>query len=346
MACLNPSCLARGESLATEGWLVFKLGEGYDQVFEHVVSTAPETLPGVALASLDKSGKLPFPSSQHHPLLREVRKDAYEAAAPILLDAAQHLGLNLPGVAMTPDALLRRTTDTKKDPAKHWHRDSTAGSGLFFGGWVNMGKQDEYFRMVPRSHLHDGKLIDVPPKGFVRSKEVPLEYETIAIPPGSMLVFFERLHHTILSLPAQRLFVGFQLDHVGAASPYAGLMEALKNQAMMPIKSGRPLPLVAQHQFMYTKSNKAAAQKWARQNLSLDVAAAINDWVDGKQSLPCCPSLVDLGEAFRPYSAEEIAIFFLKEWTAQSAQGRKRRDRADANAAAEPDGREGKVLRV
>ena len=336
MASPTYACVSDAENLATLGWLVLEVGEGYEKVFESVVRGAPEILPGKVLKSLDKSGKLPFPSSQHHPLIRALRRDVFRSAAPTVLEAVGRVGLDMTGIAMTPDALLFRTQDTKQDPAKHWHRDSTASRGVFFGGWVNMGKKEEYFRMVPKSHLEGGKLIEVPAKGFVRTKESPSCFETVTIAPGHMLLFFERLHHTIMDLPAQRLFIGFQVDHVGAPSPCLGLMEALRNQAVLPIKSGQILPLVPKHQFMYTKTNKASAKAWANQNLSPEVSARVEDWLKGKMSQPFCPSLQDLGKAFEAYSEDEAGIFFLSELKKQEqGRGEKRKRKEDRDEAEE-----------
>lgn len=334
-----PTCASDAENLATLGWLVLKLGQGYDEVFQSVLQDAPESAPGKALQSLDKSGKLPFPSTQHHPLIRKMRRDIYQTAAPILLEAVQRIGGNMSGIAMTPDALLFRTQATKKDPAKHWHRDCTASRGVFFGGWLNLGLKEEYFRFVPKSHLDGGKLIEVPAKGYVPTKASPEYFETVTIAPtiapGHLLLFFERLHHTIMDLPAQRLFIGFQIDDIGAPSPYTGLEEALRRQAILPIKSGQALPLVPKHQFMYTKKNKASAKAWSNQYLAPEVSARVEDWVDGKVPLPFCPSLQDLGKAFEAYSEEEIGIFFLSALNKQEEGRGEKRKRMDDNGEAD-----------
>ena len=275
-----------------------------------------------------------------HPLLRR-------AATP---------GSDLAASACCPDAPMVRK---QGDKVTHtWHRDLTPGSeGAFLvvGGWVNLNRdgelQPQEFCCVPSSHF-EGHIPSFPEaairKGQVKGGFHPLGSAeaqaaedasvVVAIPPGHLLVFAERILHCVrdspkrapeaiskkLRPPMLRVFAGAQLHTLEqGVLLYPDLEQQLRDRAAIPIKSGSYLPCVQRSgAFANSEKNKRRAEEWIEHNVqnALVPEAKRRLVVSANSPLRAWPSLGELCQLlnldpkslekdFPDYSEGELMMF-------------------------------------
>lgn len=151
-------------------------------------------------------GALGNPSSFHHPFVRKMR----EMCEATILDA-DVLPLHGRRLEQCFDRLMRRVKG-QSPMGESWHRDeaeNTLPGDDIFGGWINLDLEPQKFSCAPGTHLEAGardrnagfaKITDP------RAKAHYAGISTVAeIPPGHMLVFYERLVHEVISVKAKRL---------------------------------------------------------------------------------------------------------------------------------------------
>lgn len=154
-------------------------------------------------------GALGNPSSFHHPFVRGMR----EMCEGTILDA-DVLPLHGRRLEQCFDRLMRRVKG--QAPMKEsWHRDesmNTLPGDDIFGGWINLDLEPQYFSCAPGTHLEAdardrnagfAKITD--PAAKARYQRMADAYGPVAIPPGHILVFYERLAHEVVSVKAKRL---------------------------------------------------------------------------------------------------------------------------------------------
>ena len=292
---------------------------------------APELLPDVRSLPVKQivggTGKLPIASAWHAGPIREIRRMAHAAAAPTLRAAHEKLrGRPCSRVIIIPDPLVVRDRPNKSlKPEEKWHRDSARyydDRHVVFGGWVNLGTEKQYFACVPRSHMKPGgtELVDVEKIGFVPESEAPKtsDIRYVEINPGMLLVFYERLKHTVLSHPCTRLFTGFATTSADVSAEFpprrAELLEIMTNQGPVWLKSGQPVHLVlTTGRWACTGSNKKKAAVWASETFVPAVAEVVHRWSNtAKAEFPDSPCLSALAATYLPYSDEDLEILGLK----------------------------------
>lgn len=317
-------------SLVSQGYAVLPLAEpgALASMLEAYWREAPELLAAVRERSpcqlVGGMGKIPLASAWHHPEIRKLRRMAHATAAPVLRSVHERLRLEpCARVFSCPDALVvRHKRNASCKPAEQWHRDSARDSddrAVLYGGWVNLEGQSQAFACVPGSHLAQpgAALVEVEKRGFVRANRPPDdEIRRVVVGAGEMLVFCERLLHTILPEPCTRLFTGFVTAPAEAVAELpprrSELRECLRVQGPLWIKSGASLPLLpSTGRFAGTDARKAAAAQWASKTLAPAVAAPVLAWCAAGGKQPECPSLEALGAAFEPYGAEDLELLGL-----------------------------------
>jgi hypothetical protein len=187
------------------------------------------------------------PSSFHHPLVRKLR----EMCTGAVLDA-DVLPLEGRKLEKPFDRLMYRISG-EKPTAESMHRDeamTALPSDVVFGGWINLDDEPQYFSCAPRTHHEVGGQN----KGFAKitSKEEKEKYKPlfrrVEIPPGCILVFYERLVHEVNPVQAtsrvMRMMLGWRVTD--ANEPLFGeatTAEWIRDQGVPKIKSGQDPPV-------------------------------------------------------------------------------------------------------
>jgi len=188
------------------------------------------------------------PSSFHNPWVRKIRKKLH----PVILDKIFREHLQETGLKFEQDIdRMMIRTPYQTVGKESWHRDESkyAKPGdTIFGGWVNFDAFPHYLSACPGTHMEpDAQRKN---KGFARigKKDYP-RYEklkqNICVPPGHILIFFERMVHEVRGSKGQtihRLFMGWRTTRDNEPLLKNGskqLHKALADMAVMPIKSGQ-----------------------------------------------------------------------------------------------------------
>lgn len=247
--------------LLREGWVVIPTALGSDaeklqqvrDAFDQHFRESPELLNPRPEDPTWKNvlggfAALGNPSSFHHPFVRAMR-EMCEAA---VLD---HDALPLNGRRLEQcfDRMMRRIPGESTD-VESWHRDEAkntqAGDDLF-GGWINLDLEPQYFSCAPGTHNEEGARDRNAGFAKITSPEEKAHYQAIAdahgpveIPPGHILIFYERLVHEVLKVTAtrimRRLFLGWRAT--SAREPLFGQEQTnawIDSQAPAKIKSGQ-----------------------------------------------------------------------------------------------------------
>ena len=158
------------------------------------------------------------PSSFHHPFVRKLR----EMCEAVVIDA-DALPLHGRNLEQCFDRLMRRPKGMSAS-AESWHRDeslNTLPSDDIYGGWINLDSEPQYFSCAPGTHLEEGARERNNGFSKIAEKSEKERYRVIAyahgqveIPPGFMLIFYERLVHEVISKKAthlmRRMFLGWR----------------------------------------------------------------------------------------------------------------------------------------
>lgn len=186
------------------------------------------------------------PSSFHHPFVRKMR----EMCAATMLDN-DVLPINGRLLEQCFDRIMRRIPGSMAGKDS-WHRDesvNTVKGDDIFGGWINFDDQPQYFSCAPGSHTEVGtqnngfaKLQDEDEVAWYQS--VADVHGQVMIPPGHILVFYERLVHEVVNQKAtrimKRLFLGWRVTM--SPEPLFGIDQTtqwVKEQGVPRIKSGQ-----------------------------------------------------------------------------------------------------------
>jgi len=185
------------------------------------------------------------PSSFHHPILRKFRQQVLAHVLEIDLLPLNGRRLEKPYDRVT----FRRVGQSPT--AENAHRDEapTAIDGDdVFGGWLNLDDHDQHFTCAPGSHTDVGNQN----KGFAKitdPEELDNYYSrriTVSIPPGCMLVFYERIVHEVTRSVAERdlmrIHIGFRITD--STTPlFPNMATVIAEQGVPFIKSGQYPPV-------------------------------------------------------------------------------------------------------
>ena len=186
-------------NLLVDGFKVMRVPDEMVSCFDRTtfLSEQREFLDSRTPKVLGGFGAFGNPSSFHHPQLRTLRHSLWQWLET-------KMSRLFPGnfIHFIADRFSERVPDSSLS-AESWHRDVSVppGSSLLgvYGGWLNLDSAcTQYFTCVPRSH----SSATGEERGFDKfSKEECAELQKkkvrIAIPPGHILIFNEKLAHCI-----------------------------------------------------------------------------------------------------------------------------------------------------
>lgn len=212
------------------------------------ISSSPGLLPGEPRAAPGFGG-CPFPSSMHSKESREFLNTLHdEVFVPLALSLVTHAEImnavgDNPFIAHAKDRWCQRYAG-QAPGSECPHRDISPDvlgvhrDVLMFGGFVNANTADgenQFFSCSPGTHVV-GTVRDQG-SGFAvipEERRGDFEFETVVIPPGHALVFFENIVHKVRSRKYRydilRLFTAFQLWKGEPPCPHRGPCGALDPQ--------------------------------------------------------------------------------------------------------------------
>ena len=181
--------------------------------------------------------------SFHNPVVRELRRAAHRAVLPLF---RFYGNVNLEQIV---DRVCVRPKG-QSPTAESVHRDEAPKAepnDLIFGGWVNLNNTSQYFSCAKGTHREVSQN-----SGFAKIKDPDdiAKYKALCdlveVPPGHMIIFYERIVHQVLSNRAKtdmyRLFTGWRLTtHSEPLIP--DIERLLREQRVIPLKSGQLPPM-------------------------------------------------------------------------------------------------------
>lgn len=266
-------------------------------------------------------GALGNPASFHNPFVRRLRLAAHATVVQ-----RRVLSAMLPQVAAHSEGIddhrgdyrdvrLEQTVDrmlfrrpSKSPSAESWHRDEALGCATgdeVFGGWVNLDDRDQHLSAVPRTHHNQTGNAGFKKVATDEAEWCNANKQLVAVPPGHLLVFNEKLLHEVRggykTYDVVRLFFGWRLTRSEEALGGSGLLQrSLEQQSVMRLKSGQ-IPKMYANMSWSQPGQRAALEEWSGATLRpecLTRRAVIRDPTEVRtlvhQSLP---SLRDLGYA-------------------------------------------------
>lgn len=185
------------------------------------------------------------PASFHCPSVRELR----ELVHPYGMKLAEAYGSHKRCEQLIDRLMVRppKVSATKES----WHRDESPAAGeddIVLGGWINLDDKDQFFSCVPGTHTEVrgfGGFSIVPKDEHAELNDAAIK---VQIPPGAIIFFHEHIIHEViankLNYASYRLFVGWRFTN--SKKPlFEETKSALKNQAVVKIKSGQVPPMWA-----------------------------------------------------------------------------------------------------
>lgn len=305
--------------LETTGVITLKVLEGdVIEEFLEAEKTFPEFKPGTqgpyVLGGFAAYGN---PASFHCPLVKKLRRVTFEKVftAGIFqryleqVRPTTHLNYRL---EILFDRLLHRRAG-QKPSAETAHRDVTpskflkeADDDVLFGGWLNLGTQDQFFVGKPWSHFETRTTH----QGFATLDPTSTEYQvyqqtkqTFKVPPGHLIIFPQHLIHEVLAKKTDhdqyRLFFGWRLTK--------GLTPLFPNKEEVIDTLGVPLEPSGQRPPMYS-ANHGSAFKNKPFNWGNGLRGSLLDWWDQTLRVPMkryLDPLKSYGFEFPGYSEAE-----------------------------------------
>ena len=204
------------------------------------------------------------PSSFHSKFVRELRE--MMVAEVLEADVLPLEGRSLEKVF--DRFIFRNQGDTPSAESMHRDEAETAVDGdTVLGGWVNLDDHDQFFSCAPRTHT----MVGGQNKGFAKIKSASEQafframFQRIVIPPGHMVIFYERLVHEVLSIRAPRrmlrLMLGWRItDQTEPLFGEALTTEWTQRQSVPYLKSGQHTPILPQ---LYLSNWWQRIEPWA-----------------------------------------------------------------------------------
>lgn len=189
------------------------------------------------------------PSSFHHVFIRKLR----EMCTSVVLET-DVLPINGRKLEKPFDRVMWRIAG-EKPTAESMHRDESQPAldgDVIFGGWINLEDVPQNFSCCPHTHQEVGGQN----RGFAKISTAEEQaryrphFRLVNIPPGCMVIFYERLVHEVVSnvVPAGRtmirMFLGWRVTD--AEEPLFGKNTTagwINNQGVPKIKSGQDPPV-------------------------------------------------------------------------------------------------------
>jgi len=217
------------------------------------------------------------PASFHNQFARKLRARIHQHVINMIFKPPLMSHTDLKFEQVIDRMLFRRADQTVS--AENWHRDqaklATVGDDIF-GGWINLDLKDDVknysgnqiFSAAPGTHNevgnqnHGFKTIKKKDRGKYNKKR-----KRIVIPPGHILVFYERLVHEVATNNTEntkkdrfRLFLGWRLT-TESTSIIPDLPERLTNRKSLLLKSGQHARMTPR---TYISNHGAKGEAWSQ----------------------------------------------------------------------------------
>jgi hypothetical protein len=223
--------------------------------FDATLKSFPEFREGATAFSMGGFSALGNPASFHNPLVRRIREWCMHACVTHLW--REYIREYKPTFKLEQcvDRMMLRPAGVS--PSKEsWHRDEAINSGPAdetFGGWINLDDQPQFFNCVLGTHVvanRRGGFATI--KSEVEKARYAATCQSIAVPPGHILVFYEHIIHEVrakkFNYPLYRVFTGWRItdqDQPLIPPTTDALRSLFNDQAVMPLKSGQMPPMYA-----------------------------------------------------------------------------------------------------
>lgn len=195
-------------------------------------------------------------ASFHNPLVRRLRSELHALVRPLMTELSRLEGHEFK-LEQLIDRMMYRPRG-KVPSAETWHKDispAAHSTDLIFGGWLNLDDQPQVFSCIQRTHRIVDPLLVPENTGFAKlskdqSKALANHPDALAysVPPGSLLIFYERLTHEVratkLQTDSYRMFTGWRLT-CSDQPLYNNLNTVLEEQSVPFLKSGQLPPMYA-----------------------------------------------------------------------------------------------------
>lgn len=232
------------------------------------------------------------PGSFHHPLVRKWRKIIKETVSkPLFKEYELQNKGPIRNLELLFDRMGERRKIYKQPMAEAWHRDiydaktfglrKLSDSDTIFGGWINLNtvsgdKRDQFFVGVKETHKgpdfeqdisHGKGFALIPENRHEYYKQLAIKYtgkdksgqpNGIKVPPGSIVIFPQRLCHSVKSgpqpnEPSVRLFLGHRLT-LEKVPLFENLEDVINRQAVPRIPSGQIPPMYSSNHYSHIKN--------------------------------------------------------------------------------------------
>lgn len=213
------------------------------------------------------------PDSFHHPFVRFLRLVAEWVMVPFFHIFMDLIGMKDANLQVLFDrSLFRRVGKVVAGESGHRDECTFADDGdHILGGWINLDDKNQYFHCVPKTHTGANKR-----GGFSRlSKEESKHFEamkqTVIIPPGAILIFYENIVHFVANSKTQtetcRLFLGWRITY--ACIPMDPETEKdISGQRVPRIKSGQTPPMFAK---LHITNHIEKLQDFSKKNIKKEL---------------------------------------------------------------------------
>jgi len=257
------------------------------------------------------------PSSFHNHVVRNTRMHCHLAAKTEVFNdfLREDDDLNL---EQTIDRMLYRPAGVKVG-GESKHRDESkyaAKDDIVFGGWVNYDDFPHTLRACPGSHMDKEAIGST--KGFNKiPKDSGHVIESIEVPPGHLLIFWERMVHEVANvknkMKMHRVFIGFRLTKETEAlhkDGTLGLCKDLIKMNTMDIKSGQTSWMWTSNHWSFPKNREKIKQ------ISSDMKHEVLEDLKVKstgEEFKAVPRFMKSLEhykmmVYKPYDAREVAM--------------------------------------
>lgn len=250
------------------------------------------------------------PSSQHHPLIRNLRLSLFHLLCTML---SQHETFQSSYLQCLPDRFSQRR---KNPPKEAWHKDvsidySCFPGSIILGGWVNLDDSNQYFSCIPGSHQETASG-----EGFAtltkdEKKKYNAQRARIIIPPGHAISFVETITHEIADVPitgiSRKLYMKYHISQSDtSAFPVESIQRAINQQGVFAMNQWTSFPMYEKNHVVFWGDK---IEEFSRNIQPMFLAHPNKKGKVYVQRYMC--SLAEAGvELFPSYSEEEITILF------------------------------------
>lgn len=247
------------------------------------------------------------PDSFHHPFVRFLRLQAEEAMSDFFAAFMTLIGMADSNLQVLFDRAMYRKQG-KLVTAESGHRDECvfAQEGdHIFGGWFNIDHTTQHFLCVPGTHVGSNKHSGFAPLTKAEAAYYNSKKQTIVVPSGSILIFYENMVHFVANTKAKtdscRLFLGWRITN-SAVPMDPDTEKYIQEQGVPKIKSGQVPPVYAKlHLVNHIEKLESFSKKNIRKELLVHHTVKSGKNLNKPPFLICkrfIPSLKELSEQF------------------------------------------------